>query len=182
MKVTDLNVEVYRRPRHVPIRNGRHVYTTSGLNVIRVETDEGITGIGLGRGIREAPDVEVAILEHLKQYVIGQDPFDTERIWHEMWQPKLVGRRGITTRVISGIDIALWDIKGKVANRSVHKLLGGFADKVPVYVAGGYYEEGKGLEELASEVEDSISTGARGVKARTLLPIIQEHIRFRQPE
>ncbi len=48
MKVTDLNVEVYRWPRHVPIRNGRHVYATSGLNVIRVETDEGITGIGLG--------------------------------------------------------------------------------------------------------------------------------------
>ncbi len=85
--------------------------------MIRVETDEGITGIGSGRGIREAPDVEVAILKHLKQYVIGQDPFDTEKIWHEMWQPKLVGRRGITTRVISGIDIALWDIKGKVANR-----------------------------------------------------------------
>ncbi len=166
MKVTDVNVEVYRWPRHVPIRNGRHVYATSGLNVIRVETDEGITGIGLGRGIREAPDVEVAILQHLKQYVIGQDPFDTEKIWHEMWQPKLVGRRGITTRVISGIDIALWDIKGKVANRSVHKLLGGFTDKVPVYVAGGYYEEGKGLEELASEVEDSISTGARGVKMK----------------
>ncbi len=166
MKVTDVNVEVYRWPRRVPIRNGRHVYDTSGLNVVRVKTDEGITGIGLGRGIREAPDVEVAILEHLKQYVIGQDPFDTERIWHEMWQPKLVGRRGITTRVISGIDIALWDIKGKVANRSVHKLLGGYADKVPVYVAGGYYEEGKGLEELASEVEESISTGARGVKMK----------------
>ncbi len=70
--------------------------------------------------------------------VIGQGPFDTAKIWHETWQPKLVGRRGITIRVISGIDIALWDIKGKFANRSVHKLLGGYADKVPSYVAGGY--------------------------------------------
>ena len=67
---------------------------------------------------------------------------------------------------ISGIDLALWDIKGKVAGRSVHKMLGGYADKVPVYVAGGYYEDGKGLEELASEIEDSLSMGALAVKMK----------------
>ena len=83
-----------------------------------------------------------------------------------MWQPKLVGRRGITTRVISGIDIALWDIRGKVANRPVYKMLGGFADKVPVYIAGGYYEEGKGLEDLAAEMEAAVSMGARAVKMK----------------
>jgi L-alanine-DL-glutamate epimerase-like enolase superfamily enzyme len=83
-----------------------------------------------------------------------------------MWQPKLVGRRGITTRVISGIDIALWDIKGKAANRPVYKLLGGYAEKIPVYVAGGYYEEGKGLEELALEMEQSVSLGARAIKMK----------------
>ena len=108
----------------------------------------------------------IAILNLFKQHVIGEDPFDTEKIWRKMWEPKLVGRRGITTRVISGIDLALWDIKGKVANRSVHKLLGGYADKVPVYVAGGYYEDGKGLEELAIEVEDSLSMGAKAVKMK----------------
>jgi L-alanine-DL-glutamate epimerase-like enolase superfamily enzyme len=177
VKVTDVKIEVYRWPRHTAIRNGRHVYTTSGLNVIKVETDEGITGIGLGRDIREAPDVGVAILQHLKQYVVGQDPFDTEKIWHEMWQPKLVGRRGVTTRVISGIDIALWDIKGKAANRPVHKLLGGFTSKVPVYVAGGYYEEGKGLEELAAEVESSLSTGARAVKMKIGGASIREDVK-----
>ena len=83
-----------------------------------------------------------------------------------MWQPKLIGRRGITTRVISGIDIALWDIKGKASNRPVYKLLGGYAEKIPVYVAGGYYEEGKGLEELALEMEHSVSMGARAIKMK----------------
>ncbi len=68
MKVTDVNFEVYRWPRHAPIRNGRHVYETSGLNIIKVETDEGVTGIGLGRDIRDAPDVGVAILAHFKQF------------------------------------------------------------------------------------------------------------------
>ena len=64
------------------------------------------------------------------------------------------------------MDIALWDIKGKVADRPVYKLLGGFADRVPVYIAGGYYEEGKGLEELAAEMEESVSMGARAIKMK----------------
>ena len=140
MEVTDVRMETYRWKRPKPIRNGRYVYPTAGLNVIKVDTDEGITGIGLSGGVMEAQEIGRSIAEHLKQYVVGQDPFDTERVWDDMWQPKLVGRRGITTRVMSGIDIALWDIKGKVANRPLYKMLGGFADMVPVYIAGGYYE------------------------------------------
>ena len=166
MEVTDVRMETYRWKRPKPIRNGRYVYPTAGLNVIKVDTDEGITGIGLSGGVMEAQEIGGSIAEHLKQYVVGQDPFDTERVWDDMWQPKLVGRRGITTRVMSGIDIALWDIKGKVANRPLYKMLGGFADTVPVYIAGGYYEEGKGLEELAAEMEQSVSTGARAIKMK----------------
>ena len=166
MKVTDVRMETYRWPRHKPIRNGRYTYPTNGLDVVRIDTDEGVSGIGLSGAVQEsqsegsgaaaldaARGVAGGLLEHLKQYVIGQDPFDTERIWDEMWQPKLVGRRGITTRVISGIDIGLWDIRAIVAGRPLYKMLGGFADKVPVYVAGGFYEEGKGLEDLAAEMK-----------------------------
>jgi len=116
--------------------------------------------------VQGAEDIGRSILEHLKQFVIGQDPYDNERIWDEMWQPKLVGRRGITTRVISGIDIAIWDIKGKAANQPVYKMLGGFTNKVPVYIAGGYYEEGKGLEDLAAEMEESVSMGANAIKMK----------------
>ena len=166
MKVTDVRMETYRWPMAVPIRNGRYVYTHSGLNAIKIETDEGITGIGLGGGVTESEDIGRSITEHFKQVVVGQDPFDTERIWDEMWQPKLVGRRGLTTRVISAIDIALWDIKGKVCNLPLHKLLGGYSDTVPFYIAGGYYEEGKGLEELAAEMEESVSMGAQAIKMK----------------
>jgi len=108
----------------------------------------------------------VNILEHFKQVVIGQDPFDTERIWDDLWQPKLIGRRGITTRIISGIDIALWDLKGKIVGKPLYKLLGGYTDKVPVYIAGGYYEEGKSLQDLAQEMEDSLTLGAKAIKMK----------------
>ena len=166
MKVTDVTMETYRWPRARPIRNGRYVYRTAGLNVVKVETDEGITGIGLAGGVQEAEEIGVSILGHLKQVVVGADPFDTERIWDDMWQPKLIGRRGITTRVISGIDIALWDLKGKAVDKPLYKLLGGFTNRVPVYIAGGYYEEGKGLEDLAEEMRANVELGARAVKMK----------------
>ncbi len=166
MKITNVSMESYRWPRHTPISNGLYTYTHSGINLINVETDEGVTGTGISAGIQDAPEVASAILDHLKQVVIGRDPLDNERHWHEMWRPKLVGRRGITTRVIGGLDIALWDLKGKVANMPLYKLLGGFTDHVPAYVAGGYYEEGKGLRELAEEMERNLEIGARAVKMK----------------
>ena len=78
-----------------------------------------------------------------------------------MWVPKLVGRRGMTTRAISGIDIALWDLRAKVAGMPLYKMLGGFRDRMPTYITGGYYEEGKGLQELQQEMQDSVEMGAR---------------------
>ena len=166
MKVTDLTYQVYRWKREKPIRNGRYVYDTAGLNVARIETDEGITGLGLGGGVIDNGEVGRSMANDLKQYVVGQDPFDNEKVWDEMWQPKLVGRRGISTRVISAIDMALWDIKGKASNRPLYKMLGGYTDKVPVYIAGGYYEDGKGLDELATEMEQSVAMGVSAIKMK----------------
>ena len=166
MKVTDVRLESYRWPRAKLIRNGRYVYPTAGLDVIKIDTDEGVTGLGLAGGVDRSVGIGRELVDHLKLFVIGQDPFDTERIWDEMWQPKLVGRRGLSTRIISGIDIALWDLKGKATGQPVYKLLGGYVDSIPVYIAGGYYEEGKTLEDLAQEMLIALETGATAVKMK----------------
>ncbi|HLZ09300.1 MAG TPA: mandelate racemase/muconate lactonizing enzyme family protein, partial [Chloroflexota bacterium] len=102
----------------------------------------------------------------LKELLIGQNPLDHERLWHAMWVPKLIGRRGLTTRAISTIDIALWDLKAKAAGMPLFRLLGGYAERVPTYIAGGYYEEGKGLAELAREMVENVELGARAVKMK----------------
>ena len=164
MKITDINLKIYRWERSTPITNGLYTYTHNVLNIVEIQTDEpDITGIGISAGIDVSPTVARELVDHFKKGIIGLNPLDNERIWHEMWRPKLVGRRGITTRVISGIDIALWDIKGKVSNLPVYKLLGGFTNKVDTYIAGGYYEKGKGLKELAKEMEDNVEMGAAAV-------------------
>ncbi len=177
MKITDVRMEMFKWPRTKPITNGLYTYTHNLLNIVVIETDEPeITGIGLSGGIEVTPEVGAAIVEHFKKALVGMDPLDNERIWHEMWRPKLVGRRGVTTRVISGIDIALWDIKGKAAGLPVYKLLGGFTDRVDTYIAGGYYEEGKGLKELAQEMEDNVRLGATAVKIKVGAVPINEDI------
>lgn len=162
MKITEITTEAYRWPRHKPITNGLHTYTHSGVGLIKIMTDEGVTGIGLGA----SGAIIHATIEQLKPQLIGQDPLNVERIWHALWVPKLIGRRGMTTRAISAIDIALWDLRAKVAGLPLYKLLGGYQDRVPTYIAGGYYEEGKGLRELAQEMEENVAMGATAIKMK----------------
>jgi D-arabinonate dehydratase len=172
VKITDVTTETYRWPRHKPISNGLHTYTHAGLGLVKIETDAGITGIGLGAEGKIAR----ATVEHLAGLLIGEDPIDVERLWHAMWVPKLIGRRGITTRAISAIDIGLWDIRAKAAGLPLYKLLGGYRDRVPTYIAGGYYEEGKGLRELAREMEENVELGARAIKMKVGAVPIREDV------
>jgi D-arabinonate dehydratase len=177
MKITGITTKEFRWPRHKPIANGKHTYTHVTFAVVEIETSEGITGIGLGGG----GEIERATVAHLTPMLIGEDPIDVERLWQKMWEPKLIGRRGLTTRAISAIDIGLWDIRAKFANLPLYKLLGGFRDRVPTYIAGGYYEEGKGLRELAREMEDNVRMGAKAVKMKIgAVPIAEDVARVRQ--
>ena len=118
MKITSIETEHYRFMHTRAIRNGKHVYTHSNMFLVKIETDEGVSGIAEGRS---APQ---DMIERVRVDLLGEDPIDVERLWHKMWVPKLTGRRGWTTQFISAIDIALWDIRGKVANMPLYKLLG----------------------------------------------------------
>ena len=99
--------------------------------VVLVHTDDGITGIG---EVDSAPEVVAALVEGngshavaigLRELLVGEDPLDVERLWRKMYRGTIyVGRRGITVHAISGIDIALWDIRGKALGRPVCELIG----------------------------------------------------------
>ena len=177
IKITDLNLKMYKWPRSKPITNGLYTYTHNLLSIVVIETDDpNITGIGISGNLEVTPQVGKHMCDHFKKVLINLDPLDNEKIWREMWRPKLVGRRGISTRIISGIDIALWDIKAKIANMPLYKLLGGFTNKVDAYIAGGYYEEGKGLDELSEEMRENVSLGTKAVKIKVGALSINEDI------
>lgn len=158
MKITKVYTEKYRWPKEKPIANGKHVYTHNDLNLLVIETDEGLTGYGCSWAIEFAESMGKAIL--------GQDPLNNERLWPMTYVPKFIGRRGTSCKTVSAIDIALWDIKAKAAGMPLYRLLGGAREKVPCYVAGGYYAQGKGIRELQAEMEQYLSWGVHAVKMK----------------
>ncbi|MHC5540544.1 enolase-like domain-containing protein, partial [Singulisphaera rosea] len=100
--------------------------------IVKVVTDSGIVGYG---EVDSAPLAAKAVVEGpfshtattgLAHVLIGEDPFRTEYLWHKMYRANIYsGRRGIAIHAMSGIDMALWDIKGKALGMPIWKLLGG---------------------------------------------------------
>ena len=117
--------------------------------ICEVETDEGTIGIG---NAALAPQlVKKTIDTYLTPLVVGEDPFDFSYIWEKMYRRTHAwGRRGLGMVAISAVDIALWDILGKLTNKPVFKLLGGRTkEKIPVYASKLYSQPIKNLQQEA---------------------------------
>jgi L-alanine-DL-glutamate epimerase-like enolase superfamily enzyme len=98
-----------------------------------VDTDEGISGIGES-GISSREWAVAGAVRHLREFLVGRDPFQIERLWQEMFRGGFFPAGNITAGAIAAIDIALYDVKGKALNVPVYELLGGLArDKVAPY-------------------------------------------------
>src|SRR5438874_9082302 len=111
--------------------------------VVKVHTDAGLTGIGevdssslVARAIIEAP-LSHKICRGLAECVVGQDPFEIDRLIHRMYEGSIFfGRQGAAIQAMSGVEIALWDIVGKATERPVYQLLGGgFRKKFRAYAS-----------------------------------------------
>jgi len=130
--------------------------------IVRVETDAGITGLGevdsaplAVKGAIEGP-YSHSITSGLGELLIGEDPFETEYLWHKMYKANsYCGRRGILIHAISGIDLALWDIKGKALGLPVWKLLGGgFHKKIRCYASNLFGATPGRTEEIGRRLVD----------------------------
>ncbi len=139
MKITDVEAIVLRQ---AVVDDGIADGSQDDL-VVRIHTDEGITGIGevdsspeLVQALVQAPSSH-AVATSLRDALIGEDPTDVERLWHKMYRGLIYfGRRGIAVHAISGLDIALWDIKGQALGKPVYELLGTpVRDRVRAYAS-----------------------------------------------
>ena len=114
-------------------------YARRSAHLVRVETDEGVTGWGECFGPGPVALANKAIVEHVIQpMILGLDPLDRDAIWHRVYNLlRDHGQKGMPMQALSGVDIALWDIAGKVAGLPLHKLIGGaHRDRVAVYGYG----------------------------------------------
>lgn len=120
MKITEVKT--------FPIFYGSRTYL-----ILKIETDEGIYGVG-EFGITWKEQAGIGAIQHMSSDLIGQDPLNTERIWQTLFRGDFFPGGRINMAAQSAIDIALWDIKGKALNQPVYMLLGGkLRDRVPCY-------------------------------------------------
>ncbi|MGI6160565.1 MAG: mandelate racemase/muconate lactonizing enzyme family protein [Christensenellales bacterium] len=164
MKITDVQAIPVKQESIELIGDG-----SQDTVVIMVHTDEGITGIGevdsspyIVREIIEAPSSHM-VCRGLKEIILGMDPFDIEVIWDKMyWESYYYGRRSVGIHAMSGIEMALWDIKGKALGLPVYKLLGGaYRTEIPAYCSVLMPEDEDGIKRI---VDEQMPKGFKGIK------------------
>ena len=137
---------------------------TGELLFVEVRTDEGITGWGeITTTYPVANRALCAMLGQMGEFLSGENPARIEALWHKTFRAfTYAGTRGAVTNVISGIDIALWDIRGKALGLPIYELLGGpVRETVALYT---HPNPDIGPEEAAREAKDIVATGHKAIK------------------
>ena len=132
---------------------------------VRLETEQGVTGLSEATA-HGKPRTVAAAVEEMSDFFIGEDPFDTERLWLEMYRDEWFSKNVINTTVISAVDMACWDIKGKVLDKPVYELLGGsvHGDRLRAYANGWYTDTTNELSSWKEAAEGVVDDGYDAMK------------------
>lgn len=169
MKITDVKVYVVD-----PSGEGS---AETAWTFVQVETDEGVTGFGEATNYPGNGSLIVGdAIRRVKEFVVGEDAAYVNRLWHRLYRKATyLGPRGLPTAVISGIDIALWDIKGKALGRPVYDLLGGpMRDSIRLY-ANGWFPGCSTPEQYAEAAKRTVAAGHTALKCDPFLEMLPYH-------
>ena len=155
MKITDVTLTLIGWDNIPATTYGRHTGRYSGqsqLGLLAIKTDDGVEGHAfLGSAQRGAHMDGESLIQFLKPVVMGQNPLDRERLYQGLWQRN----RATTYRAIGAVDVALWDIAGKVAGQPIHRLLGSYRDSVPAYASSAVLSSKEAYAEEAAKFKKS---------------------------
>jgi D-galactarolactone cycloisomerase len=181
MKITSVKPHPIAIALSEPRWTAHEVSTHSAVILVEVQTDEGLSGVGQ---VHASPQAEVCKwVERLGEVAIGMDPRAQVEVWDTLFgltNPRpgaLPARPGVIAPLpraarahvmaaIGGIDIALWDIKGKAAGVPVYKLLGGENRPIFTYATGGYYKASASATACADELAGFVAKGLTAVKLK----------------
>ncbi len=139
-----------------------HAYRTNWV-FVKVMTDSGLYGVGEATLEYREPTVVQAIME-LERYLVGKDPHNIEAFWHDTCRDAYWRGGVVLMSALAGVEMALWDIKGKDLGVPVYKLLGGkVRDSVKCY-ANGWFAGAKTPEEFAEKAKIAVENGFSGLK------------------
>jgi len=179
MKITALRAHPVSAKLPATFWVGTSSFDTASVIVVEVETDQGLIGLATlhGRGMKTV----CAMIAELQAVVVGMDPMAHEAIWARvfnlttasadpMHKPKSAlfsaDNHSQLMTALAGIDIGVWDIKGKALNLPIWRLLGADNPTLPAYVTGGYYRSDKPDGGLREEMASYIEQGFTGVKIK----------------
>ena len=182
MKITRLDTYFLAIPLPQPVRTSTSTISQVSEVIVKLTTDAGLVGIGEGHGpflFRQGPEgmrVVNEIVQQITPLVVGEDPFNVERIWQDLFALTYTSVRGIPAMArqqrqlvtaMSAIDIALWDLMGKAIERPVYALLGGaLRQRVPAYATGFYYRDNERPDDLRREAALYLEKGYRTLKVK----------------
>ncbi len=166
MKIAGVRTHLLEAALSQPFAYSRAWYDTRTAMVVEIETDEGLIGWGECYGPAR---ITAAVVQSIAPWLIGQDPLRTDFLWQMIYSRlRDHGQKGVVIQGLSGIDIALWDIKGKHFGIAVHRLLGGpRRSEVQAYATGLYRRKsGDPLRYLAEEAAGYAADGFKAVKLK----------------
>jgi L-alanine-DL-glutamate epimerase-like enolase superfamily enzyme len=182
VKITDVKAHPMSIPRPKPTWTAHEITTEASLILVEVCTDAGVIGYG---EIQGGPlPLICRLVEQFGEIIRGMDALAHVEVWEKLFAlssprpggiggrdalpgPLPRGQRPQIMAAVGGIDIALWDIKGKAANVPVYRLLGGARQDLFTYATGGYYVEGEPFTACAEELGGYVAAGYRAVKLKT---------------
>lgn len=166
MKITAVNTHLLEHSLEQRFESASSAFAARSHLLVEVVTDDGLTGWGECLGPARA---NAAIVAAMASLLLGRDPLATEQRWIEIYHAfRDQGQRGLTITALSGIDIALWDIKGQAWGAPVSTLLGGrFREEVVAYATGGFRKPGRDrVSDIAEELATYRSEGFRAAKIK----------------
>src|SRR6202012_2730856 len=134
---------------------------------LKIETDEGIYGLGDGTLNGRELAVAAYLEEHVIPCLIGRDPAQIEDIWQFLYRGAYWRRGPVTMSAIAAVDMALWDIKGKVAGLPVYQLLGGAAREGAMVYA---HANGETIDEALAEARKYMADGYKAIRLQVGVP------------
>jgi L-alanine-DL-glutamate epimerase-like enolase superfamily enzyme len=160
-RIEKLTVSAHTIPTDFPESDGTIEWNKTTIVIVEAHA-QGVSGIGYSYASASAAHV---IHDLLRKVVEGRDPMDVSGCWLAMMQSvRNVGRPGIASTAISAVDIALWDLKARILQLPLFKLLGATRPAIPVYGSGGFTSYS--IEQLQRQLSDWTNSGIRMVKMK----------------
>jgi L-alanine-DL-glutamate epimerase-like enolase superfamily enzyme len=178
MRISSIDTRLYFIPLPTVLTDAMHGEMRHfSVVTVQVQTDSGTDGLGYTYTVGKTGGtaVHAMVRDDLVPSLIDSDPRCIERLWEQMWwRLHYVGRGGIASFAISAVDIALWDLKAKLADEPLWRFLGGHTNRAKVY-AGGIDLE-LPMDQLARQTETNLSRGYRAIKMKVGRDRLEEDV------